>query len=83
LSITADLSTRQILLSTEVDAPRDGQSRGRISWLLRQLQQAPKELTVEARLSRTSSTMTAQLSALQEDPALLLPERDGRSARSA
>ena len=81
LSITADLSTRQIFLSTEIDAPRDGQSRGRISWLLRQLQQSPKELTIEARFSRTSATMTAQLGAVQEDPALLLPEK-GREIRS-
>jgi hypothetical protein len=81
LTITADLATRQIILSTELDAPRDGQSRGRISWLLRQLQQAPADLTVEARFSRTSATLGALLGAVRADPSLLLPEK-GKEIRA-
>jgi hypothetical protein len=75
LEIVADLSERQIRLSTELAAPKDGQSRGRVSWLLRQLQKAPPDLTVEARISRLSSTLSAPLSAIREDPSILLPDR--------
>jgi hypothetical protein len=75
LSIVADLSERQIRISTEVDAPKEGQSRGRVGWLLRQLQKAPPDLTVEARISRLSSTLSASLEQLREDPGLLVPDR--------
>jgi hypothetical protein len=75
LEVVADLSERQIRLSTELDAPKEGQSRGRLSWLLRQLQKAPPDLTVEARISRLSTTLSAPLGAVREDPSLLLPDR--------
>jgi hypothetical protein len=75
LEIVADLSERQIRISTELAAPKEGQSRGRISWLLRQLQKAPPDLTVEARVSRLSTTLMATLSELREDPSALLPDR--------
>lgn len=75
LEVVADLSERQIRLSTELDAPKDGQSRGRVSWLLRQLQKAPPDLIVEARISRLSTTLRSPLSALREDPSVLLPDR--------
>jgi hypothetical protein len=75
LEIIADLSERQIRISTELAAPKEGQSRGRISWLLRQLQKAPPDLTVEARISRLSTTLMAPLSELREDPSALLPDR--------
>ena len=63
LEIVADLSTRQVIVATELDAPKEGQSRGRLSWLLRQLQKAPPDLTVEVLLARTSLTLSAQLAA--------------------
>lgn len=75
LEIVADLSERQVRLSTELDAPKEGQSRGRLSWLLRQLQKAPPDLTVEARISRLSTTLSAPLAAVRDDPSLLLPDR--------
>jgi hypothetical protein len=81
LEIVADLAARQVILSTELDAPKDAQSRGRVSWLLRQLQKAPPNLTVEARIARTSATLSAPLSAAREDPSVLIPERS-REIRS-
>ena len=81
LEIVADLGSRQIIVSTEVAAPQDGQGRGRISWIVRQLQKAPVDLTVETRLARTSSRTMGQLSAIREDPGLLLPD-GGREIRA-
>ena len=75
LEIVADLSTRQIVISTELTAPKEGQSRGRLSWLLRQLQKAPPDLTVEVLLARTSQTLSAPLGQIRNDPAAVLPDR--------
>ena len=75
LEIVADLSARQIIFSTELEAPQDAQSRGRVSWLLRQLQKAPADLTLEARVSRLSTTLSAPLSAVREDPSVLIPDK--------
>jgi hypothetical protein len=75
LEIVADLSTRQIVISTDLDAPKEGQSRGRVSWLLRQLQKAPPDLTVEVLLARTSLTLSAPLGAIRDDPTHVLPDR--------
>jgi hypothetical protein len=75
LGIVADLSERRIRMTTELDAPKEGQSRGRVSWLLRQLQKAPPDLIVEARISRLSTTLKAPLGSVRDDPAPLLPDR--------
>ncbi len=75
LEITADLATRQIVVSTDLVAPKEGQSRGRLSWLLRQLQKAPPDLTVEVQLARTSLTLSAPLGAIRDDPTIVLPDR--------
>jgi hypothetical protein len=75
LEIVADLSERQIRLSTELTAPKEGQSRGRLSWLLRQLQKAPPDLTVEARVTYLPRTLSATLTELREDPSRLLPDK--------
>ncbi len=71
----ADLATRQVVISTEVAAPKEGQSRGRLSWLVRQLHQAPDNLTVEVLLARTSQTLSAPLGQVREDSAVVLPDR--------
>ena len=75
LAIVADLSERQIRISTELEAPKDGQSRGRVGWLVRQLQKAPSEITVEAKVSRLSATLSASLAQVREDPSVIIPDR--------
>jgi hypothetical protein len=75
LEIVADLSTRQIVVSTDLAAPKEGQSRGRLSWLLRQLQKAPPDLTIEVQLARTSQTLSAPLGQIRNDPTAVLPDR--------
>lgn len=75
LEIVSDLSTRQVIVATELEAPREGQSRGRLGWLLRQLKQAPADLRVEVKLARTSQTLSATLGAIRGDQGVVLPER--------
>lgn len=75
LEIVADLSSRQVVVSTRLDAPKEGRSRGRVGWLLKQLQKSPNDLTIEARLMYTSSTLTGQLGAMRDDHSALVPDR--------
>jgi hypothetical protein len=74
LTVVADLRTRQIHASTAIDAPREGTSRGRVSWLLRQLSTAPDGLKVEARLAYRSNPLAAPLAAVREEPSVIYPE---------
>ena len=74
LQITADLRTRQVTVSTQVDAPKEGKSRGRVSWLLRQLQSAPESMNVEARVARSSASLAASLQVARTTPDALYPE---------
>ena len=75
LTIVADLASRQIRIQTDLDAPKDAQSRGRVSWLLRQLAKAPPDLTVEAKVSHLSSTLSAPLGKVRDDPMVVIPDR--------
>lgn len=75
LEVTADLAARQVIVSTTLEAPREGHSRGRLGWLLRQLQKAPGDLTIEVRVPYATSSPAAQLAAVRENPSLLLPEK--------
>jgi hypothetical protein len=76
LELTVDLATRQVSVATRIDAPRDGRSRGRISWLLRQLGKSPPQLIVEAKVARTPTSISGLLGPVRENPDLLLPDKD-------
>jgi hypothetical protein len=76
IQVTADLRARQLTISTEVDAPREGRSKGRVSWLLRQLAQAPDETRVEARIARSQIALADSLGNVRAQPELILPPRD-------
>lgn len=75
LEVLADLSTRQVTISARLTAPRDAKSRGRVSWLLRQLQKAPPNVAIESVAVWKSST-NAQLAAAREDPMKLVPSNN-------
>ncbi|MEX0983920.1 MAG: hypothetical protein WD096_02600 [Actinomycetota bacterium] len=74
LTVVADLRSRQIVTSTLIDAPREGTSKGRVSWLLRQLAAAPDGLKVEARLAYRSAPLSAPLAAVRENPSGIYPD---------
>jgi len=52
-----------------------------VSWLLRQLQSAPENLKIEARIAYKSPSLVAPLSAVRENAATLYPE-GGREIRA-
>ena len=81
ISILADLRSRQIISSTSIDAPREGRARGKVSWLLRQVQDAPDETRIEVRLARSQETLAESLGNTRARPELLYPE-GGRDIRA-
>lgn len=74
LEVEADLRARQVVVSTRIEAPREGRSKGRMSWLLRQLQSSPDSLKLEARIARSSTSLAAWLSQARDTPEVLYPD---------
>ncbi len=72
IDVVADLSTRQVTVSARLKAPGDAKSRGRVSWLLRQLQKAPPTVAIES-IAAWKSSVNATLADAREDPARLIP----------
>ena len=73
IRVTADLRAKQVSVETMLAAPREGRSKGRVSWLLRQLGDAPENLTVVARLGHSQS-LAATLSTIRQTPEAIYPE---------
>lgn len=86
LRVEADLRARRVTTSVTVDAPAEGRPATRISWLVRQLKDAPAGLVVEATFPNLRSTTAAVLDELRENPQQLLsadPKRPPKSFRLA
>jgi hypothetical protein len=83
LQVRADLRSRQTHVSVSLDAPREGRAKSRISWLLRQLQEAPPGLRIEVSYPNARETTSALLNQAREQPDQLLyppdPKREPRS----
>lgn len=74
LDVVADLRTGQVRTSVEINAPREGTSGRRVSWILRQLGEAPDALTVEVLFARRDQTSCELLKDLRSSGAALLPD---------
>lgn len=85
LELRADVRARQTSTSVAVDAPREGRPKSRITWLLRQLDDAPGDLTIEAVYPNARQTIPASFTEAKDDPGRLLygpdPAREPRSFR--
>lgn len=76
VSISADLRARQLIFTTDVDAPKEGRSKGRISWLVRQLKEAPDDTRVEVRIARSQNSLAGSLSDIRSQPEAVIPPKD-------
>jgi hypothetical protein len=85
IAVEADLRTRQVTTSVVVKAPRQHRPLTRVSWMLRQLEQAPSDLRVEVSFANVQETSAVLLSEAHEDPRVVLstadPKRQPRSFR--
>jgi hypothetical protein len=83
LHIRADLRTRQTSTTVAVEAPGDRHAKPRITWLLKQLNDAPDDLKIEVSYPFVRETIPATLAQAREDPGRLLCASDlRREARS-
>jgi hypothetical protein len=76
ITIQADLRSRRTLTSVEVDAPREGRTKSRINWLLRQLAGAPDDLRIDAAFPNARQTTSELLGSVRDNPELLLYPQD-------
>jgi hypothetical protein len=74
LDIAVDLRAGRVVVSVDVDAPREGRATTRVSWLLRQLKDAPEGLRIDAFAQGSRSSRSELLGAVREDPTILLDE---------
>jgi len=74
LTLTADLRGGRVTGSFEINAPREGKSTTRVSWLLRQLKDAPDALRVESFALHQRGGKAELLRTVRENPSVLVAE---------
>lgn len=72
IELVADLKARQNIVSVTFDAPSDKGAKGRVGWLIRQLDDAPGGLVIESYAKNAKNGIAASLGAVRDDPMLLL-----------
>lgn len=86
LVVTADLRAGQILCHCDIDAPKQGRSRTRVSWLVRQMDKAPDATRIESFILHGRGPGAAELlSAVRGNPDILIgdPSKELRGFRVA
>lgn len=67
LMVDADLRARRLTASIDMNAPQDKGAKGRVSWLVGQLADAPGDLVIEAYAKNARTASAATLSQTRED----------------
>lgn len=75
LAVTADLRTSEVRVCMQLGAPQEGTAQRRVSWLLRQLKEAPGDVLVEVRFSGRSEGTCERLVDVRDNPQPLLPDK--------
>lgn len=77
LQVVADLRTSRVRISASVAAPREGGPQRRVSWMLRQLKDAPDDTLVDVHYSGSAADTCERLGDVRESAAGLVSERSG------
>lgn len=77
LVVTADVRTNRVRCRTTLDAPDEGTSGRRLTWLLKQLENAPGNLQVEAVFSERGNEACEHLDTVRANPKALTEGRSG------
>ncbi|WP_228002977.1 TerD family protein [Nocardia australiensis] len=77
LVVCADVRTNKIRCRTTLDAPTEGTSARRLSWLLKQLEDAPGNVQVEVVFSERGNEVCEHLDTVRTDPKALTGGRAG------
>ncbi|WP_432489374.1 TerD family protein [Kineococcus sp. SYSU DK018] len=75
VGIVADLRTARVRTSVRLSAPQEGGGQRRVSWLLRQLKDAPADLLIETHFTGRAESTCEQLRDVRDSPGMLLPDR--------
>ena len=76
IDIKVDLRGQQVEASLKISAPKEGRSKTRINWLLRQLKNSSENTRLESWALRARMSQSDLLGKVREDQALLLPPDD-------
>lgn len=77
LVVVADVRTAKIRCEVSLDAPDEGAAGRRVAWLLRQLKEAPADVTVEAVFSERGNEACERLDTVRANPKALTQGRAG------
>ncbi|WP_209890681.1 TerD family protein [Nocardia goodfellowii] len=77
LVVMADMRTNRVRCRTTLPAPDEGPAGRRVSWLLRQLPDAPGDVQVEAVFAEPGNEACEHLSTLRANPKALTANRAG------
>ncbi|MEU2258206.1 TerD family protein [Nocardia xishanensis] len=77
LVVIADVRTNKVRCRTVLDAPNEGSAGRRMSWLLRQLEDAPGDVQVEAVFSERGNEACEHLATVRANPKVLTDGRSG------
>lgn len=78
LNVEANLGTKKVTTSVEIDSPKEGRPKTRINWLLKQLKNADGNLRIDVYFASTRETSSALLSEAREFPDRLLSATDNK-----
>ncbi|MBQ7803043.1 hypothetical protein [Rhodococcus sp. (in: high G+C Gram-positive bacteria)] len=78
LTIIADMRTNKITCSTQVAAPDEGTAGKRVTWMLRQLKNAPADLLIEATFTGPGSSTCEPHTAVRVTPRILTDNQSGQ-----
>ncbi|MGW4482048.1 TerD family protein [Rhodococcus triatomae] len=77
LLVVADVRTNKVRCRTTVNAPNEGTAGRRLSWLIKQLKDAPGDVQVEATFSERGNQACEHLDAVRASPRVLTDGRSG------
>lgn len=77
LTVVADLRISKVRVSASVRAPQEGGPQRRITWLLRQLADAPDDTLVDVHYAGVAQDTCERLGDVRESAAALVSERSG------
>jgi len=83
--VTANLRSGQVIVTADIESPREGRAATRINWLTRQLKDAPDGLRIDAYAVGSNASTSELLKVVREDPTVLIddPKRELRKFRVA
>ncbi|MDJ0441635.1 TerD family protein [Rhodococcus qingshengii] len=78
LKVIADMRTNKVTCSTVVKAPDEGTAGKRVTWVLRQLKNAPSDLLIEATFTGPTSSTCEPHADIRAAPRILTDSQSGQ-----